>query len=256
MDEYNYLFKCVVVGDSSVGKTQFINIASNYLPFNSDQKSTIGIDFRDRIINVRDKKIKLRLWDTMGAEIRLMTSAYRGSLLTFLFFDLSNRSSFENLTKWMFNSKVHSEAYSLIILIGNKSDLDKTVSQEEIDKYIADNKCDAYYELSCKKTPEIINNILNNVAQKLLLTQTSKHQQKEHTVIKEKDKFTVQKNKLFEGSTKVSTSTPTISKPNEDLCVKLDEIKFDLLMLHQSVFFVAITIFVFMIAIMVFIIIK
>ena len=66
-DEYDYLFKLVLIGDSGVGKT---NILSRFArnEFSLESKSTIGVEFATRSINFDGKTIKAQIWDTAGQE--------------------------------------------------------------------------------------------------------------------------------------------------------------------------------------------
>ena len=75
-DEYDYLFKVVLIGDSGVGKS---NLLSRFTrnEFNLESKSTIGVEFATRSIQVDSKTIKAQIWDTAGQErYRAITSAY------------------------------------------------------------------------------------------------------------------------------------------------------------------------------------
>jgi small GTP-binding protein len=62
-DEYDYLFKVVLIGDSGVGKS---NLLSRFTrnEFNLESKSTIGVEFATRSIVVDGKTIKAQIWDT------------------------------------------------------------------------------------------------------------------------------------------------------------------------------------------------
>ncbi|KAG6533061.1 hypothetical protein ZIOFF_006922 [Zingiber officinale] len=66
-DDYDYLFKVVLIGDSGVGKS---NLLSRFTrnEFNLESKSTIGVEFATRTIRVDDKVIKAQIWDTAGQE--------------------------------------------------------------------------------------------------------------------------------------------------------------------------------------------
>ncbi|KAK9014869.1 hypothetical protein V6N11_006007 [Hibiscus sabdariffa] len=80
-DDYDYLFKVVLIGDSGVGKS---NLLSRFTrnEFSLESKSTIGVEFATRSLNVDGKVIKAQIWDTAGQErYRAITSAYyRGAV--------------------------------------------------------------------------------------------------------------------------------------------------------------------------------
>ncbi|KAF3587556.1 hypothetical protein F2Q69_00026900 [Brassica cretica] len=66
-DDYDYLFKVVLIGDSGVGKS---NLLSRFTKneFNLESKSTIGVEFATRTLTVEGKVIKAQIWDTAGQE--------------------------------------------------------------------------------------------------------------------------------------------------------------------------------------------
>ena len=66
-DDYDYLFKVVLIGDSGVGKS---NLLSRFTKneFSLESKSTIGVEFATRSLNVEGKVIKAQIWDTAGQE--------------------------------------------------------------------------------------------------------------------------------------------------------------------------------------------
>ncbi|KAF3646788.1 Ras-related protein RABA1f [Capsicum annuum] len=68
-DDYDYLFKVVLIGDSGVGKS---NLLSRFTrnEFSLESKSTIGVEFATRSIHVDDKVVKAQIWDTAGQERR------------------------------------------------------------------------------------------------------------------------------------------------------------------------------------------
>ena len=80
-NEYDYLFKVVLIGDSGVGKS---NLLSRFTrnEFSLDSKSTIGVEFATKSIVAEGKTIKAQIWDTAGQErYRAITSAYYLSLI-------------------------------------------------------------------------------------------------------------------------------------------------------------------------------
>ncbi|XP_031494856.1 ras-related protein RABA2a-like [Nymphaea colorata] len=137
-DEYDYLFKLVLVGDSGVGKS---NILSRFTrnEFSLDSKSTIGVEFATRTIQVDGKVIKAQIWDTAGQErYRAITSAYyRGAVGALLVYDITKPSTFENVGRWLKELREHADANIVIMLIGNKSDLHhlRAVSMDDGQNY-------------------------------------------------------------------------------------------------------------------------
>jgi Ras-related protein Rab-11A len=123
-EEYDYLFKIVLIGDSGVGKS---NLLSRFTrnEFNLESKSTIGVEFATKSIQAEGKTIKAQIWDTAGQErYRAITSAYyRGAVGALLVYDISKHSTFENVERWLKELRDHAEANIVVMLVGNKSDL-------------------------------------------------------------------------------------------------------------------------------------
>ncbi|CAF0973553.1 unnamed protein product [Adineta ricciae] len=123
-DEYDYLFKVVLIGDSGVGKS---NLLSRFTrnEFNLESKSTIGVEFATRSIQVDKKTIKAQIWDTAGQErYRAITSAYyRGAVGALLVYDISKHGTYENVERWLKELRDHADTNIIISLVGNKSDL-------------------------------------------------------------------------------------------------------------------------------------
>ena len=96
---------------------------------------TIGVEFGARMINIEGKQIKLQIWDTAGQEsFRSITrSYYRGAAGALLVYDITRKETFEHLTTWLDDAKAHSSSQMVIMLIGNKCDLEskREVKYEE-----------------------------------------------------------------------------------------------------------------------------
>jgi len=123
--QFDYLFKVVLVGDSGVGKSNLLSRFTRNI-FTTDEKSTIGVEFATRIVNVTDgKKIKAQVWDTAGQErYRAITNAYyRGAVGAILVYDCTKRSSFENIPRWIKELREHANKELALVLVGNKCDL-------------------------------------------------------------------------------------------------------------------------------------
>ena len=114
----------MLIGDSGVGKS---NLLSRFTrnEFNLDSKSTIGVEFATRSIQVDTKTIKAQIWDTAGQErYRAITSAYyRGAVGALLVYDISKHQTYDNVTRWLKELRDHADSNIVIMLVGNKSDL-------------------------------------------------------------------------------------------------------------------------------------
>ncbi|EOA36627.1 hypothetical protein CARUB_v10011865mg [Capsella rubella] len=133
-EECDYLFKAVLIGDSAVGKSNLLSRFSRD-EFRLDSKPTIGVDFAYRNVRVGDKTIKAQIWDTAGQErFRAITSSYyRGALGALLIYDITRRTTFVNISKWLSELRGFSSPDTVIVLVGNKSDLrqSREVKEEE-----------------------------------------------------------------------------------------------------------------------------
>jgi len=104
-----------------------LNLLSRFTrnEFNLESKSTIGVEFATRSIQVDGKTIKAQIWDTAGQErYRAITSAYyRGAVGALLVYDIAKHLTYENVERWLRELRDHADANIVIMLVGNKSDL-------------------------------------------------------------------------------------------------------------------------------------
>ncbi|CAI9767010.1 unnamed protein product [Fraxinus pennsylvanica] len=124
-------YKLVFLGDQSVGKTSIIT-RFMYDKFDTTYQATIGIDFLSKTMYLEDRTVRLQLWDTAGQERfrSLIPSYIRDSSVAVIVYDVANRQSFLNTSKWI--EEVHTERGSdvIVVLVGNKTDLvDKRVGE-------------------------------------------------------------------------------------------------------------------------------
>lgn len=131
---YSYLFKYIIIGDTGVGKSCLL-LQFTDKRFQPVHDLTIGVEFGSRMINVGNKAIKLQIWDTAGQEsFRSITrSYYRGAAGALLVYDITRRETFSHLTRWLQEARQNSSKNMVIMLIGNKTDLEsqRAVSFEE-----------------------------------------------------------------------------------------------------------------------------
>ncbi|ESN96723.1 hypothetical protein HELRODRAFT_135208, partial [Helobdella robusta] len=126
---YDYQFRFVIVGDSTVGKSSLLKYFI-CAKFDELAEPTVGVDFFIRTIDVEPGvRIKLQLWDTAGQErFKSITASYfRNCAGVLLVFDITNRSSFSHIPDWMNNCRLHSTfTKTTFLLVGHKADLEAT----------------------------------------------------------------------------------------------------------------------------------
>ncbi|CAF95873.1 unnamed protein product, partial [Tetraodon nigroviridis] len=123
-DSFDFLFKIILVGDSNVGKTCVVQSFKSGI-FMEKQQNTIGVDFTVRTIDIDGKKVKMQVWDTAGQErFRTITqSYYRSAHGAMVAYDITRRSTFESVSHWIREVEHYGASSVVLILIGNKSDL-------------------------------------------------------------------------------------------------------------------------------------
>ena len=133
-DEYDYIFKVLLLGNSDVGKSSLLLRFVDSL-WNDAFVPTIGVDFKVKTLEINNKKVKMQIWDTAGQErFRTVVSTYfRGAHGILLLYDVTNKDSFKNLENWLIEIEKNSSDKVLKILLGNKCDLsdDREIQTEE-----------------------------------------------------------------------------------------------------------------------------
>jgi len=170
-DTYDYLFKLLLVGDSAVGKTSLL-LRFTQGEFKDSVRNTVGVDLKVKMVNYRDRKLKLTIWDTAGQErFRTLTSAYyRGAHGIILVYSITDRESFVNLSHWLKEVDIYSTNDAAIkLLIGNKSDCsdsERAVSKDE-GRAFAKERGMLFIEASAK-TQEGVAQAFDELIQKIL----------------------------------------------------------------------------------------
>ena len=171
--------KIILLGDSGVGKT---SISGRYIDssFKDAYQATLQVEKRVKIINEDDKtSLRLNIWDTAGQEkFRSITRQfYRDCHGAFIVFDLSKKSSFNEVKSWINELKTHGNDDTVIIILGNKSDLttEREISEEDIKNEI-ENKYE-YFEVSAKTGNNI--SLAFDEMKKLIMQKIRKNEQNE-----------------------------------------------------------------------------
>ena len=165
-------YKIILIGDSFVGKTNFLTQYVNG-KFTEEYNSTVGIEFKDKIIYINNKrKIRLQIWDSSGQERfkSMSIQVIKNSDAVILVYAINDINSFNSLDMWL--SKLN-DATDLskkpIIIVGNKSDVnDRKITYEEGKKY-AESKGYNFYETSAK-SGDHIEEAFNDIFEQLYKT--------------------------------------------------------------------------------------
>jgi len=203
-EEYSLIFKMILIGDSGVGKT---NILSRYInnTFLETTKSTVGVELGTKIEEYNNTKIKIQIWDTAGQERykSITKTYYKGAKGAFIVYDISKKDSFKNIDKWIKDLKEYGEEDAIILIIGNKCDLEdkREVTIEEVKK-----KAEIYKMVYCETSALNSKNI--NYAFKTLIKLVAEKMEKKKN---EENKYGNKSNVI---STGVSLETKIIAEDN------------------------------------------
>ena len=170
-DTFDLTLKLLIVGDSSVGKTNF---TSRFIEnkFNNSYMTTSGIDLQTADIEIKNKKVRIQLWDTAGQEKykAITKNLFLKVMGAIIIYDITSEKSFINLKSWVQMIKEECGSHMQIIMVGNKSDLveQRKVSEEDAMNYAKEQKID-YIETSCK-TGENVKKAVVNLCESIMET--------------------------------------------------------------------------------------
>ncbi|XP_044103420.1 ras-related protein Rab-37 isoform X1 [Neovison vison] len=122
---YDVTGKVMLLGDSGVGKTCLLIQFKDGAFLSGTFIATVGIDFRNKVVTVDGVRVKLQIWDTAGQErFRSVTHAYyRDAQALLLLYDITNKSSFDNIRAWLTEIHEYAQRDVVIMLLGNKADV-------------------------------------------------------------------------------------------------------------------------------------
>ena len=123
--EYTYSIKFIIVGDSSVGKSNILLRFSRNI-FDPGHQATLGIEFANKHVLYNNIDYLVQVWDTAGQEnFRSVTRAYyKAAAVAMVVYDITNEESFEHIKQWIKDCKDLAPKSVQLVLIGNKIDLE------------------------------------------------------------------------------------------------------------------------------------
>ena len=206
--KYDHLYKIIIIGDTSVGKTALL---SKYLKgiFPTSPLSTVATEFATKIIQIKEGGyIKAQIWDTAGQEKykSITYHHFKKSVGGLIVYDITKRSTFENVKNWYNDLITLGEKGCIIALVGNKLDLvEKNERKREVEKYEAQAYADDNHMLFFETSAYNGNN-LNDIFEELL--QTIYTERRKIPELKERDNLLENQNivNLIEKKDKGSSS--------------------------------------------------
>jgi len=166
----DFQYKILFLGDTEVGKTSLL-IRYSDNKFENDGLPTLGVDLRNKYVQIENKKIRLDLWDTAGQErfLNITKNYFKGSHGIIFVCDVTKKKTYERLKIWIEDAKSNVSEKTEMIIAGNKIDLqNREVSKEEL-KNISDKYNIPFLETSAKTgegVEEIFNTLIHNIFQK------------------------------------------------------------------------------------------
>ena len=134
-DDQKHVFKVLLLGDSTVGKTCFLmRFTEN--TFQEIHMSTIGLDYRFKKMTLENQEVAtVQIWDTAGQDrFRAITkNYYKGAHGILLIYDVTNQKSFDNVKNWVGQIRENASEKAIIYIVGNKVDdsTHRVVSKEQ-----------------------------------------------------------------------------------------------------------------------------
>ena len=156
-EEYDYIFKVLLIGNSDVGKSSLILRYVDQI-WNDVFVPTIGVDFKVKSLQIDNKRVKMQIWDTSGQERfrNVISSYFKGAHGILLIYDITARDSFKELENWLGEVERNATPQVLKILIGNKCDLDeqRQITVDEGEAFAARNGM-KFIETSAKNNTNV-----------------------------------------------------------------------------------------------------
>lgn len=126
-----YQYKVVILGNTNVGKTCIVHQFAHEV-FLDNSQPTIGANFVTKRIEMDNCFYKFEVWDTAGQEkYRSLTPMYyKGAAAALVVYDVSSPGSLDGARDWIKELHDHAAPTVVIGLVGNKIDLNRSVSRE------------------------------------------------------------------------------------------------------------------------------
>ncbi len=130
-DNVAYLFKIVFLGEGAVGKTSLVG-RYVYDSFEGDYLATIGTDIHVKIVDVKETRVKLVIWDIAGQDnfAQLRRAYYQNASGAFFVFDTTRTETIRRIDDWI-NALYAVTGEIPLVILENKTDLESGLEEDE-----------------------------------------------------------------------------------------------------------------------------
>ena len=120
--QFDYLLKFILIGDSSVGKSNIFSVYRDGT-FSEKLQPSIGVEFIAKNITINDTIFRIQVWDTAGQEnfVSMTKVYYRNSSVAFIIYDITEKESFHHIEFWLNELKKEAPESILLVLIGKSA---------------------------------------------------------------------------------------------------------------------------------------
>ena len=165
-EEEKVKIKVILIGDSGVGKTNLINIATGNR-FDINEKTTIASNYSVKKMVINEKEYIIKLWDTIGQEKfrQLSKIFFSNSKIVILVYDITNKVSFEALPNWLKDVEEEIGLDFVRGVVANKMDLylNEEIKENEGEEYAKSINAKFLATSAKKDDPKIFIEFLGNL---------------------------------------------------------------------------------------------
>ena len=156
---FDFNYKIILIGDSSVGKS-CLTIRATKDSYLNNYTPTVGFEFFNLNLRIKERNIRLQIWDTCGQEKfrSLISNFYRNSSLAIIVYSIIDPDSFNHIDQWLNEIKTQTSPDIKIFVIGNKNDLEESrlIKYEDAQKFCNERGLDYFIETSAKSGDNVI----------------------------------------------------------------------------------------------------
>ena len=177
--------KILIIGESGVGKSSLL-LRFTDGTFDPEIGATIGVDFKEKTVDIDGNRMKLALWDTAGQEKykAIIRAHFRRAAGALVVYDITNETSYNNVQNWIKELKENADEDVVIMLVGTKLDIvlknrsRRKVTREEA-KIFADKHQMLFEETSSVQNHKV-SDCFENLLQEIYDNRNSKYEKPEH----------------------------------------------------------------------------